>query len=67
MSDRKPGEAAEVLACAYAAVIACCSLYFVTRLDKVPNKPSCQLVEISPDFSAEHREWCRKQRGRHRL
>lgn len=57
----------EVLLYAYMAIIACASLYFATQLDKVPNKPSCQLVEISPDFSTEHREWCRKNRGRHRL
>jgi hypothetical protein len=60
-------KATEVLMCAYMAVVACFSLYFATQLDKVPNKPSCQLVEISPDFSTEHREWCRKNRGRHRL
>ena len=57
----------EVLMCAYMAVVACFSLYFATQLDKVPNKPSCQLVEISPDFSTKHREWCRKNRGRHKL
>jgi hypothetical protein len=53
--------------CVYMAVVACFSLYFATQLDKVPNKPSCQLVEISPDFSTDHREWCRKNRGRHKL
>lgn len=57
----------EVAVYAWIAVVACSSLYFATKLDEVPNKPSCQLVEISPDFSTEHREWCRKNRGRHRL
>lgn len=57
----------EALLYVYLAIVACSSLYFATQLDKVPNKPSCQLVEISPDFSTEHREWCRKNRGRHRL
>lgn len=56
----------EALLYVYMAIIACTALYFATKLE-VPNKPSCQLVEISPDFSTEHREWCRKQRGRHRL
>jgi hypothetical protein len=57
----------EVLIYVYMAIVACASLYFATKLDQVPNKPSCQLVEISPDFSTEHREWCRKNRGAHRL
>lgn len=57
----------ETLLYAYMAIIACTSLYFATQLDRVPNRPSCQLAEISPDFSTEHREWCRKQRGRHKL
>lgn len=56
----------EVLLYVYMASIACGALYFASKL-QVPNKPSCQLVEISPDFSTEHREWCRKNRGRHRL
>jgi hypothetical protein len=57
----------ELLLYVYMAAVACWSLYFATQLDKVPNKPSCQLVEISPDFSTEHREWCRKNRNKHRL
>jgi hypothetical protein len=57
----------EVLLYVHMAIVACFSLYFATQMDKVPNKPSCQLVEVSPDFSTEHREWCRKHRGRHRL
>lgn len=57
----------EIALYAWMAVVACTSLYFATQLDKVPNKPSCQLVEISPDFTPEHREWCRKNRWKHRL
>ena len=57
----------EKLIIIYMVLVACASLYFANKLDTVPNKPSCQLVEISPDFSTEHREWCRKNRGRHRL
>lgn len=57
----------EFLICFYMAAVACCSVYFATQLDKVPNKLVCQLAEISPDFSNEHREWCRKNRGRHKL
>lgn len=57
-------KASEVMLYVYMAAVACFSLYFATQLDRVPNKPSCQLVEISPDFSTEHREWCRKQRHR---
>lgn len=59
--------ASEFFVCFYMAVVACCSLYFATQLGREPNKPSCQLAEISPDFSNEYREWCRKNRGRHKL
>lgn len=52
----------EALLYIYMAVVACFSLYFATQLDHVPNKPSCQLAEISPDFSTEQRQWCRARR-----
>ena len=54
----------EILMYVYLAAVACFSLYFATRLGEAPNKPSCQLAEISPDFTPAHREWCRKQRHR---
>lgn len=53
---------AAVLLYVYLAIVACTSLYFATQLDKVPDRPSCQVAEISPDFSTEHREWCRTRR-----
>lgn len=67
MCEETPSEAVSVFVYIWVACVACSSLYFVTQLDKVPNKPSCQLVEISPDFTPEHKEWCRKYGRRHRL
>jgi hypothetical protein len=56
----------EFLICFYMAAVACCSVYFATQLDKVPNKPICQLAEISPDFNPADRARCRQLRG-HKL
>lgn len=39
-------------------------LYFGAPDEDTVPKRSCDVVEISPDFTAEHRQWCRQQRAR---
>ena len=46
-------------------VLAFAILLYFGAPDKQPvSKRSCDVVEISPDFTAEDREWCRQQRAR---
>ena len=39
-------------------------LFFGAPDGETTSNRSCDAVEISPDFTAEDREWCRQQRAR---
>lgn len=40
------------------------SICIIAALVQKPQRPPCDIVEISPDFSIEQREYCRQFRHR---